>query len=110
MRGILAALIVVVVAVALPVVPVAVAGEQADWGKTVAVGPLSNTLLLQNDTGFRLIVVDTDAEIRGPALRPMTLTDIRVGDHVDYAATAFAGMWIADTLHVTPRLTKAALP
>jgi len=109
MRLILVALIVFTVAVG-PVVPAAVAGEQADWGKTVAMGTINNALLLQNDTGFRLLVVDADADIRGPGLRPMTLTDIRLGDHIDYAFTLFGGMRIATTLHVTPPLQRAALP
>jgi hypothetical protein len=55
-------------------------------------------------------VVDADADIRGPGLRPMTLTDIRLGDHIDYAFTLFGGMRIATTLHVTPPLQRAARP
>ena len=109
MRRIVGALFVMVLAVA-PVTPVASGGERADWGITVAVGTEDNTLLLQNDAGFRLVVVDTETEIRGAGLRPMTLTDIRPGDHIDYAVTSFAGMWIADLLHVTPRRQAAALP
>jgi len=83
---------------------VALADERADWGVAVsAVGAGEWTLLLVNDRGFRLIVVDTAAEIRGAGLGAMTLTDIQPGDRVDYAVSTWAGVDIADVLHVTPR-------
>ena len=108
MRWIVGPLVMMVLAVS-PVAPAAVGGERADWGITVAVGTEDNTLLLRNDAGFRLVVVASEAEIRGAGLRPMTLTDIRPGDHIDYAVSPFAGMWIADLLHVTPQRQAAAL-
>ncbi|MGH7389302.1 MAG: hypothetical protein ACREM3_07560 [Candidatus Rokuibacteriota bacterium] len=82
----------------------ALADERADWGVAVSVaGGDEPTLLVLNDGGFRLIVVDMAAEIHGAGLGPMTFTDIQPGDRVDYAVSTWAGMDIADTLHLTPR-------
>ena len=95
--GIAAMLALLVVAPA-----VAVGDERADWGVAVSVGWEQHTLLLRNDDGFQLVVIDADATIKGAGLGAMTFTDIRPGDRVDYAVSDFAGMAIADTLHVTP--------
>ncbi|MBI3636797.1 MAG: hypothetical protein HY216_11415 [Candidatus Rokubacteria bacterium] len=96
--GILAVLALLVVAAPA----VAVGDERADWGVAVSVGWEQNTLLLRNDEGFQLIVVDTDATIQSAGLGAMTFTDVQPGDRVDYAVSDWAGMAIADTLHVTP--------
>ncbi len=86
-------------------VGVAAADERADWGTAVSVGADSGsyTLLLENDQGFSLIALDPFATIQGAGLRQMTFSDIRPGDRIDYAVASWAGMDVAEMLHVTPR-------
>ncbi len=92
-----------VLAIVLLAVPAtALADERADWGVTVSVGWEDMTLLVQNDSGFALLVLDADATIVGAGLGPMTLTDIRPGDRLDYQVVDWAGMNVVDVLHVTP--------
>ena len=90
-------------AVAVLATPTARADERADWGVVVAVGTEDSTLLLQADRVFRLVAVDPLGTIRGPRLHPLTLTDIRPGDRVDYAWSPWARTAVADLVHVTPR-------
>jgi hypothetical protein len=83
----------------------AAADERAEWGVAVSVGADSGsaTLLMRNDDGYHLVVVDAEASIVGAGLGAMTLTDIRPGDRIDYAVSTWAGADIAEALHVTPR-------
>lgn len=81
---------------------VAVGDERADWGVAVSVGWEQHTLLLRNDAGYQLIVIDGDASIKGAGLGAMTFTDIQPGDRVDYAVSNWAGMAIADVVYATP--------
>jgi hypothetical protein len=82
----------------------AVADERAEWGIAVSVGADagSNSMLLENDGGYHLIVVDPTARIVGAGMGPMTYSDIRPGDRIDYAVATWSGMDIADVLYVTP--------
>jgi hypothetical protein len=79
--------------------------ERADWGVAISVGADSGapTLLLQNGTGFHFVVVDPDGTITGAGLGPMTFSDIRPGDRIDYAVTTWGGMDITEVVHVSPR-------
>lgn len=92
-------------------VPTALADDRADWGVALsAAGVGESSLLLVNDSGFQLIVVDRTAELQGAGGGSMTLTDIQAGDRVDYAVSTWAGMDIVNTLHVTSkRHTRASL-
>lgn len=85
-------------------VGMAAADERADWGTAVSVGADSgsHTLLLKNDRSFSLIAVDPFATVQGAGLRQMTFSDIRPGDRIDYAVATWAGMDVAEVLHVTP--------
>jgi len=91
------------VAVTLAAAP-AVADERAEWGVAMAVGAESGSaaLLMRNDRGYQLVVVDAAAAVHG-VRGAMTVTDIRPGDHVDYSVSTWAGMDIADVLVVSPR-------
>lgn len=86
------------------------ADDRADWGVAVSVGWEDGVLLLENDRGMHLIVVDADATIASAAGKAMTISDIRPGDHVDYAVTTWAQMPIAYALAVTPRRQAAQRP
>src|SRR5262245_41567311 len=107
----------VLVAVAL-VAAGAHADERADWGVVVSVGTADYTLLLESSRGYALVAVDPYGTIQGPKASVLTFTDIRPGDRVDYAWSPWAGMMVADVLHVTPRIapgrpggpTRAAEP
>lgn len=92
-------------------VPTALADERADWGVALsAAGIGESTLLLVNDKGFQLVVVDQTAELQGAGGGGMTLTDVQPGDRLDYAVSTWAGMDIVHTLHVTSRRqAKASL-
>lgn len=83
--------------------PGALADERADWGVAVSVGVDTYTLLLENDRGYQLVVIDPFGTITAAGLGPTTLSDVRPGDRIDYALSTWAGMDIADTLQVTPR-------
>jgi hypothetical protein len=78
------------IAVCALAAPTARADERASWGVVVSVGTEDSTLLLDGDRG-------------GRRSGPLTLTDIRPGDRVDYAWSPWAGMAVADVVHVTPR-------
>jgi hypothetical protein len=78
------------------------ADERADWGRVVAMNVEDSTLLLENQSGFQLIVVDASAEIRGVGQAPITLSDIRAGDRVDYDVVSWAGMEISEYVVATP--------
>ena len=82
--------------------PVA-ADDRAAWGYVVHVGTEDSTLLLEAGRSFHLIAVDPTGVIRGPKGGSMTLTDVRAGDRIDYAWSPWAGVAVADVLHVTPR-------
>lgn len=104
MRQVLAVLIIAGSVMLSASTPAVRADERADWGVAVWVAAADGTtLVLANDRGFHLVVVDTAAELSGAGLRAMALTDIHPGDRVDYAVSTWAGMDIADTLFVTPR-------
>jgi hypothetical protein len=83
----------------------AVAGEQADWGKVVAVGSASDggMLLIENDKGVHAVVVDPYGMVRTNARKKATLASVKPGDHVDFAVSGWAGMQILDLVVVTPR-------
>src|SRR5262249_7195607 len=57
---------------------------------------------LENTEGYQLVAIDPMAEIRGAGQTPMTLSDIRPGDRVDYEVATWAGMSISDFAYVTP--------
>ncbi len=78
------------------------ADERADWGRVVATNWEDSTLLLANTSGTQLVVVDSSAQIRGAGHTPITLSDIRAGDRVDYEVASWAGMAISEFLVVTP--------
>jgi hypothetical protein len=80
------------------------ADERADWGKVVATNVEESTLLLENTRGYQLVAIDPWAEIRGAGQAPMTLSDIRPGDRVDYEVATWAGMSVSDFAYVTPAL------
>lgn len=84
--------------------PAAVADERADWGVAVSVGASSGQygLLLKNDAGYQLVVVDPYAPIHGAGLGAMTFSDVQPGDRIDYAVVTWSGMDIAEMLQVTP--------
>jgi hypothetical protein len=77
-----------------------VADERAEWGRVVATNWEDSTLLLQNEHGFQLVVVDAAAEIRGVGNAPITLSDIQAGDRVDYEVASWAGMDITEFVYV----------
>ena len=83
----------------------ALADERADWGVAVSVGADSGeyTLLMHNDTGYHLVVVDPDATIVANGVGTATFNDIRPGDRIDYAVATWAGVDVADMLAVTPQ-------
>jgi hypothetical protein len=78
------------------------ADERADWGKVVATNVEESTLLLENAQGYQLVAIDPWAEIRGAGQTPMTLSDIRPGDRMDYEVATWAGMSISEFAYVTP--------
>jgi hypothetical protein len=80
------------------------ADERADWGKVVATSVEDSTLLLQNAQGFQVVAIDPWAEIRGAGQVPMTLSDIRPGDRVDFEVATWAGMLVSEFAYVTPTL------
>ena len=82
----------------------ALADERADWGRVVATNWEDYTLLLENSEGFQLMAVDPWAEIHGAGQVPMTLSDIRPGDRVDYEVVTWAEMAISEFVYVTPSL------
>jgi hypothetical protein len=92
------------VVIALGGAGIVAADERAEWGIAVSVGAESGSqaLLVENDSGFHLVAVDPFASIQRAGRAWMTFSDIRPGDRVDYAVSPFAGMDVADVLHVTP--------
>lgn len=78
------------------------ADERANWGKVVATSVEDSTLLLENAQGYQLVAIDSWAEIRGAGQVPMTLSDIRPGDRVDYEVATWAGMSVSEFAYVTP--------
>jgi hypothetical protein len=78
-----------------------IADERADWGRVVSTNWEDSTLLLQNENGFQLVVVDAAAEIRSAGNAPITLSDIQAGDRVDYEVAGWAGMDISEFIYVT---------
>jgi hypothetical protein len=60
-------------------------------------------LLIENDRGVQVLIVDPDAEMRMSAGGETSLAKINPGDHIDYAVSSWAGMQIVDLVHVTPR-------
>ena len=82
----------------------ALSDDRAAWGGVVWVGTEDSTLLLEAGRTMHLVVVDPTGAIRdAKGGGPLTLTDIQPGDRVDYAWSPWAGLAIADVLHVTSR-------
>jgi hypothetical protein len=81
------------------------AEERADWGVAVSIGAEagSYTMLLRNDAGYHVVAVDPFATIETAGSGRATFTDIRVGDHIDYAVVTWAGANVAEMMIVTPR-------
>jgi hypothetical protein len=89
--------------------PAAWADERADWGRLVTIGDdLGAGLLLERNGSFTLLAVDPLTPIHRADLRPMTWTDMRPGDLIDYSVSRWAGMDIAGVLRVTPQRRAAS--
>jgi hypothetical protein len=86
------------------------ADDRADWGIVVTVGDdLGAGLLLERNGAFTVLAMDPFTTIHRADLRPMTWTDMRPGDLIDYSVSRWAGMDIAEVLRVTPQRRSAAV-
>jgi len=86
------------------------ADDRAEWGVVVTIGDdIGAGLLLEKQGRFSVVALDPLTPIRGANLSPMTWTDLRPGDRVDYAVSVWAGMDIAELIHVTPQPRTAAV-
>ena len=108
MRGILGALVLMVLSAAL--VAPAIGGEQADWGVVVSVND-DDTVVITNDVGVQLIAVDPFGEINlitAGGVIPvnwnrvglLASADIRPGDRLYYSVSNWGGMKITDFIYV----------
>jgi hypothetical protein len=84
------------------------ADERAERGIVVSSGGGSAGLLLRNDAGLRLVVVDLLAIARTANDAPISIGGIEPGDRIDYAVSTWAGMDIVELLSVTPLRIRAS--
>ena len=75
------------------------------WGVVRAVGVADRHLLLQNNEGYEMVIVDEDAAIRNGQGAPLLLEDVRVGSEVEFAGRHWEGTTFAFSL----RINAAAL-
>lgn len=86
------------------VTPVAMAQQGTNplpnRGVVIAVGSEDGNLVLENNVGFHLVLLDTAAVVRDSYDAPVTLLDLRPGDKVEYLAQRWKGMTFATVLRV----------
>jgi hypothetical protein len=69
-------------------------------GRILAVGSQQGTVLLETHEGFSLVAVDPAAKIEDRPGTSRSLTDLQPGDVVEYRIERFAGILIAEEIHV----------
>jgi len=69
-------------------------------GRILAAGWQQGTVLLETDEGFSLIAVDPAAKIEDEQGTSRSLSDLQPGDFVECWIEPFAGMPIAQEIHV----------
>jgi len=65
-----------------------------------AVGVSDRHLLLQNNEGYEMVIVDEDAAIRNGQGAPMLLENVPVGSEVEFAGRYWEGATFAFSLRI----------
>jgi hypothetical protein len=69
-------------------------------GRILAVGSEQGMVLLETHEGFSLVAVDPAAKIEDQLGTSRNLTELQPGDVVEYRIERFAGILIAEEIHV----------
>lgn len=82
-----------------------VAGEETffGWGVVRGVGWVDGNLLLQNNEGFELVLLDADATVRDSRGGAMLLKDVPLGAEVEFVGQPWAGVTFAHSLRVSSK-------
>ena len=73
------------------------------WGVVRGVGWVDGNLLLQNEEGFELVLLDADATVRDSRGAALLLKDVPLGSEVEFVGTPWAGLTFAYSLRVNSR-------
>jgi hypothetical protein len=91
-------------AVAMLAAPAVALAEDFDsfygWGVVRAVGINDRHLLLQNNEGYEMVIVEEDAAIRDGRGSPLVLEDLHAGSEVEFAGRHWEGATFAFSLRV----------
>ena len=93
----------VVLAALAAATPVAADDLFIGWGVVRGVGWVDGNLLLQNNEGFELVVLDADATVRDSRGAAMLLKDVPLGSQVEFVGKPWAGLAFAYSLRVHSR-------
>ena len=73
------------------------------WATAIGAASDGAMILIENDTGIHILIVDPYGEVRISAGEQTTFTTIKPDDHIDFAVSTWAGMQIVDLVHITHR-------
>ena len=83
--------------------------EMREWGVVVSVAWEERSVLVTHENGYLLLSVEDSTDVREVGGAPLALSDIRVGQRVEYQAEEWKGMWFARSLAVARNVSAGSL-
>jgi hypothetical protein len=83
--------------------------EVREWGVVVSVAWEDRSVLVTHGDGYLLLSVEDSADIREVGGAALALSDIRVGQRIEFQAEEWKGMWFARSLAVARNVSAGSL-